>query len=631
MFKKADWIWINKEGSPDEYGEFYSKFRTQGGAKIKISCDGDYTLFINGKYVSSNQYGDFEHYKSVDEIDISSFVTAGENHMAILVWYFGQDSQRYRKYAPGVIFEITENGSVLLASDENILSRKSKAYTSGKRQLISSQLGFSYEYKFPMEDSWTVGMGDSFTKSVKVNKECSFVPRPNKRLCLGKAIYANQISQEPLVFDLGKEYVGLLTVSIECDEETKVEISYGECLINGKVKKNIHDRRFCVDYLLSAGENNHTSPMLRFACRYLQVESDKPITVKKIGLIPQYYPVKEKENNQKGIDKEIYNACLNTLKLCMMEHYVDCPWREQCLYAFDSRNQMLSGYYAFEDGNFDYVKSNLVLMSKDRRNDNLMSICYPCGSDLTIPSFSLYYILAVKEYIIHSGDCSIINQVGTKIEEILKVFLENENGGVICKFSGECHWNFYDWSEHASGQLFHSEASTPDATISILTVMALQSYKEICSLCHNDNSSFAYDHKIAILKEKIKDTFFDKERGLFLTDKDGVPTTLVNSLAVFADIVSKEEAKIICEHLANGTLIPCSLSMKCFTYDALLKTDKDAYRHTVLDSIRSDYAPMLSTGTVWETVCGESDFGGAGSLCHGWSSTPIYYYNILLD
>ena len=26
---------------------------------------------------------------------------------------------------------------------------------------------------------------------------------------------------------------------------------------------------------------------------------------------------------------------------------------------------------------------------------------------------------------------------------------------------------------------------------------------------------------------------------------------------------------------------------------------------------------------------GESDFSKAGSLCHGWSAMPIYYYNIL--
>ena len=41
---------------------------------------------------------------------------------------------------------------------------------------------------------------------------------------------------------------------------------------------------------------------------------------------------------------------------------------------------------------------------------------------------------------------------------------------------------------------------------------------------------------------------------------------------------------------------------------------------------------MLDKGatTFWETEKGEADFGGAGSLCHGWSAIPIYYFNELL-
>ena len=40
---------------------------------------------------------------------------------------------------------------------------------------------------------------------------------------------------------------------------------------------------------------------------------------------------------------------------------------------------------------------------------------------------------------------------------------------------------------------------------------------------------------------------------------------------------------------------------------------------------------MLKAGstTVWETELGEEDFSGAGSLCHGWSAMPIYYYHTL--
>jgi hypothetical protein len=32
----------------------------------------------------------------------------------------------------------------------------------------------------------------------------------------------------------------------------------------------------------------------------------------------------------------------------------------------------------------------------------------------------------------------------------------------------------------------------------------------------------------------------------------------------------------------------------------------------------------------WETLLGGADFGGAGSLCHGWSAVPIYFYHAYL-
>jgi hypothetical protein len=57
----------------------------------------------------------------------------------------------------------------------------------------------------------------------------------------------------------------------------------------------------------------------------------------------------------------------------------------------------------------------------------------------------------------------------------------------------------------------------------------------------------------------------------------------------------------------------------------------EKYAEYVLAEIRKNYALMLDAGsdTVWETLKGESDFGRAGSLCHGWSSVPIYFYHKL--
>jgi hypothetical protein len=71
--------------------------------------------------------------------------------------------------------------------------------------------------------------------------------------------------------------------------------------------------------------------------------------------------------------------------------------------------------------------------------------------------------------------------------------------------------------------------------------------------------------------------------------------------------------------------------MKCFFYDACLCADRDRYSEWILEDIEKCYCPMVEygVGTVWETEIGESDFSRAGSLCHGWSALPIYYYHIL--
>ena len=71
--------------------------------------------------------------------------------------------------------------------------------------------------------------------------------------------------------------------------------------------------------------------------------------------------------------------------------------------------------------------------------------------------------------------------------------------------------------------------------------------------------------------------------------------------------------------------------MKAFKYDALLKTDESKYKNIVLNEIRKDYKAMLDAGatSAWETADGASAFGNAGSLCHGWSAIPVYYYHKL--
>ena len=632
VFENAKWIWL-KEDKVDQYGEFLSEFNACQNAKINISCDGDYTLYLNGKYVASNQYGDFEHYKIYDEVDLTSYLNDGENILAILVHHVGKDFSRYKPYQAGLIFEVISDGNVILSSGTDVLSRESKAYKTGLCKHISPQLGFSYLYDSTKEDGWIFGEGSSFEASYLVEKNCQFFPRPIPKLSLRKfknssLIYSQNSTN--FIYDLGEETVGLLSFELDASEEASINISYGEHLDNGHARRKAGGwNDFSIDFVAKKGKNVFTNYMLRFACRYIEIESNKPLENIKIGLIPQFnITTRQVKSFDNALDKKIYDICVNTLELCMMEHYVDCPWREQCLYAFDSRNQMLCGYYAFEGGNYNYARSNLLLMSYDRRDDGLMSICYPCGTDLTIPSFSLYYIVSVLEYIKHSGDTSFAHIVNHKLTEILNTYKNNANDGLANIFSGTNHWNFYDWSPNLSGNLWHSEEPKPDATINLLCIIALKSYREICAI---SGLNFEYDDFLERLKILTKETFFDKEKMVFIDTIEGRnELELTNALGVISGIID-EHKDVVANKLKNRELTPCTLSMKTFVYDALILADKDGNKDFILNDIRNTYKKMLDYGstTVWETALGHEDFGGEGSLCHGWSSIPVYYYHLL--
>ena len=87
----------------------------------------------------------------------------------------------------------------------------------------------------------------------------------------------------------------------------------------------------------------------------------------------------------------------------------------------------------------------------------------------------------------------------------------------------------------------------------------------------------------------------------------------------------------LAKRLADNEFLPCSFSMKCFKYDALLSVD-EGYKDVILEEIRVAYKKMLDAGstTVWETARGPGGADLAGSMCHGWSAIPIYYYHKFL-
>ena len=634
MKANSKWIWPVCEAGADQYGEFYQAFTYAGQkAELRISADSNYAVYINGQLAASNQYPDFPHYKVYDNIDLTTFCVKGVNHLAVRVWYYGLSNMSYVVGKAAVRYELWLDDALACLSDVHTQSRISPSFYNGYQKTITGQLGLSYWRDLSNEDGWMLGKGAGFASACVVEQDIPLVSRPIPKFLIGAFVPATLVHQEEnrhFLFDLGRESVGYLQFELNAASAGKMMVCYGEHIADGGVRRLIGTRDFSVEYTLKPGKNEDMNPFRRLGLRYLEVFCEEPVSDLTMGICPTDYPVNHVEKKfENPLRQKIYDVSVRTLELCMHDHYEDTPWREQALYAMDSRNQMLCGYYAFQE--YAFPRANLLLMSKDNRRDGLLSICFPNGDPLTIPSFSLHYFIEVYEYTIHSGDLTLIRDIYPKLQSVIQAFVERIEDGCLPNWQERQYWNFYEWSPGLSGALFKESGVCYDAALNCLLVMALQRMHEISRLLEVADDYLRVAEQV---RQAIRERFYDaKDGSLCNSSLDNSRSVLVNALAILCGAVEGNEAAVLAKKLTDRSLgwTPATLSMVCFLYDALLKVDKLQYRDFILNDIDTKYQKMLDAGTssFWETEDGESAFDRAGSLCHAWSSMPVYYYHLL--
>lgn len=677
MLKDAEWIFVKniEESICNSYFDYSCDFQVHIGEKtlLYVSACSLYALYINGEFVDCGQYPGYEDYQVYDVLDITDYVIGGKNTLLLTQYVIGTDFSTHRILKPGVIFSIWQNDVCVLNSDENCLSRVNPYYINGDMERVSLQLGYTFKYDARMEET-------AFEKSVVVNKVKALYERPIKKLPIEKKItgtlknqgvfiecgrdkqigkvmqdsfLAERTKQELLskekdyfswnaesqdvadgvyfLFDTQEETVGFVFLDFEVPESCEVLIGYGEHLEDLRVRSFIKNRNFCGSYHATAGRNRFFYPFQRLGMRYLQIHIySKRGVIHHAGVKKTYYPLQVKKYELHNVfHRRIYEVGLHTLQLCMHEHYEDCPWREQALYAFDSRIQMLCGYYAFEE--FEFAKASLRLMERSQREDGLLELCSPGKVPITIPSFSAVFVRAVKEYWEHSGDKAFIEEIFDSVKTIVQSFEHRmQDNDLLPHFEVDRYWNFYEWSEGLSGKERLEGESRFEAPLNALVSDAFYCFARLCDAV-KPHLSPHYDELHEKVNKAIHKFFFDSERKLYVTRKGHGAGKEVHAftqaLVLYAGAVPQDVKHEVIQNTITGNIIPCTLSSSIYLYDALLN-EGDTYSDYVRIEVERRWGSMLFKGATsfWETDEGERDFDNAGSLCHGWSAVPVYIF-----
>lgn len=442
-----------------------------------------------------------------------------------------------------------------------------------------------------------------------------------------------------VLLDLGREECGLIELELNATGACTIDIAVGEHVDDLRVRSSIGGRNFSSRYVTRAGRQTFTHFFNRYAGRYVQLHITNlggGAELIYAGLRPTDYPVQFTGQfcSSDSLCNEIFNTARRTLHLCMHEHYEDCPWREQALYANDSRNQMLCGYYAFGDRAF--ARESLNLLSRTTGDDAYQELCAPMKCAITIPSFTLVWFLAMNDYLMYSGDRAFIAEKMPLMKRMLRRHLSTVHDGLLPCPVGKRYWQFYDWaagldgSENEDCRKF-AVADQPrfDAPLNFYFVLALEAVENMARWIDDDFSAECRE-QAQIVKSASQRAFWDAKRQAFVTYLGRSPhfAELTQSLAILAGAgnqTMRRELRAALMRDDNG-MVPTTLSQSLYKFEAILQDETAG--EFVRDRIAGEWSKMLFAGATsfWETRAGGWDFHHAGSLCHGWSGIPVYFY-----
>lgn len=681
--KQPSWIWSPEGGrNINQYVEFRCEFmiadhENMDGAELLLAVDSNFVAWINGKRVGTGQFTDFPESKTFSRMDVASALVVGRNALTVLVHYCGVDHFSYMPGAPGLWFSLRCGGREIV-SDDAVQCRPSPAYRQDEMPRITIQMGFTFEYDARKDDGWTTAEyrpDDSWTPAAVVPGMLSPEERPLPMLvlqptvagriigqgCLNRSVKVDatvaQLMQRDefsdqgedgtyIILDLGREECGFIDLDMDAVAGTVVDIAIGEHLVDQRVRASVGGRNFASRYVARGGRQRFIHYANRYAGRYVELhimQGNKSFTLHHAGLIPSDYPLNMRgsfncPNEQMN---RIFEISQRTLHLCMHEHYEDCPWREQALYANDSRIQALTGYYAF--GEYDFPRVSFDLLAQTLGDGGYQEMCAPMKFDFTIPSFSMSWFLAIADHLRFSGDVEAARQQLPRMQAMVDAYRTTFIDDLMPSPTGSRYWHFYDW---ADGLCDEETCSKPrslmalrfDAPLNFFFVLAVRAMAEVAQACGEDGLAAECRFQATKTTKAAHSKFWCETEQAYATYageevKEKHFAELIQALALICRAPDGEAAHILRFRLArpdNGW-VATTLSQSLYKFEALL-ADRKAFTPVVFNRVADDWGFMLEQGATsfWETIKGEADFDGAGSLCHGWSALPAYLYQAYL-
>lgn len=421
------------------------------------------------------------------------------------------------------------------------------------------------------------------------------------------------------VFDIGGEYHGHVVVEVDAPAGTTIDVAIAE-----RRRSDGFLALFLTHWITNEAERfivrggpQRLEGFHPRGGRYVAVIArGAPATVRRVAVRDTLYP-----QNGPGAftcaDETltwIFQTGRATLRACMEDAFVDCPWRERGAYVGDSLVQFHAARQL--DADLALVKRTLRVFADCQREDGLIKDVAPSWHEHPLLDYALLWITCVREVWTVDGDLAWVRSLWPHIGRVLAspAWTRSADGLIEAQANQRV---FLDWGMPKQGK------EGINGPLNAIYAKALADAADLARRL-DDPQAEALATQARAVHAAFLQRFWEPATGRFRDHADlNGPGWHTAAYALGLGLAPSDVVTAVAAALATtASLTGGREAGKLDTYAfAYLIDGLYAHGHAALAEslVQHAYAPMRAAGawTLWE------NFHGGNSLCHAWSCGPM--------
>lgn len=528
----------------DRHILFRKKFVLTEGikeAKIYISADDYYKLYINGRFAGQGPAPSYHFQYNYNVIDISKMLVKGENTIAVHTLYQGLINRVWQSgdNRHGLILDLVVDGETVVSSDESFKTKPHSGYREIGMAGYQTQYMEEYNSGAAEVGFEKPGFDDSGWENARLH-ECDdhVLTEQKSGMLVFEEVAPASSKQEDnkLVVDFGSNYVGYLSVTAKGKPGDIVTLRCGQELNDdGGVRFELRANcKYEENWILAEGESKLDQFDYK-AFRYAEITVPKGCEIKNIHMKVRHYPFELKTKMKKEYAEnsdlcKIWNLCVHTQKYGVQEVIQDCMEREKGFYVGDGCYTALTNMLLTKD---DSMVRKLIDdgFSSSFVTEGLVT-CLDCSVMQEIAEYPLMMVYLILWHYRLTGDREYLAQNYPKVVKLLECYRRDyEKEGLLCDLDKWCvvEWpkNYQDGYDVdiTEGKVCHQAHVSINAYYIEAVKVANKMAKALGLEPYRDEK---------YLIDAFVDAFYDSEKHLFKDGKETEHISIVGNCFPFA-------------------------------------------------------------------------------------------------